>query len=88
LNSLVGLVNVTAALISDEALLASFRKSELHLFDEYETKIASFEDDLLNLIQHQLIPNQLRICELLGATRGGAAELMGAAAIPANFDLA
>jgi hypothetical protein len=87
-NSLVGLVSVTAAFIGDEALLASFRTSELHLFDQYETKIASFEGDLLNLIQHQLIPNQLRICELLGATRGGADEQMATAVIPTNFDLA
>jgi len=82
------LVSVTAAFIGDEALLASFRKSELHLFDEYESKIASFEGDLLNLIQHQLIPNQLRICELLGATRGGEEAQIGTAAIPPNFDLA
>jgi len=60
----------------------------LHLSDEYEKKVASFEGDLLNLTQHQLIPNQLRIFELLGATCGGEDEQIATAVILPNFDLA
>jgi hypothetical protein len=87
-HSLLGLISTTAAIIGDDALLAAFRKHELDLFSEYESKIASFDGDHLVLVQQKLIPNQMRICELLGAIRGGAAELAGEPNIPLNLDLA
>jgi hypothetical protein len=87
-HSLAGLISTTAAFISDDALLAAFRKNELDLFSEYESKIASFDGDHLVLVQQKLIPNQMRICELLGAICGGAAELISEPHIPLNLDLA
>jgi hypothetical protein len=87
-HSLTGLIRTTAAFISDEVLLAAFRKSELDLFSEYESKIASFDGDHLLLVQGKLIPNQMRICELLGAIRGGAGEIISEPDIPLNLDLA
>jgi hypothetical protein len=83
-----GLISTTVAIISDDALLAAFRKNELDLFSEYESKIASFSGDHLVLVQQKLVPNQRRICELLGAIRGGAAELISEPHIPLNLDLA
>ena len=87
-HSLVGLISTTAAIIGDDALLAALRKHELDLFSEYESKIASFDGEHLSLVQQKLIPNQMRICELLGAIRGDGTELANQPAVPLNLDLA
>ena len=87
-HSIAGLLSTGAAIIGDEALLAAFRKNELDLFSEYESKIASFDGAHLVLVQQKLIPNQMRVCELLGAIRGGAEEVMGNVSVPLNLDLA
>jgi hypothetical protein len=87
-HSIVGLISSGAAIIGDDALLAAFRKHELDLFSEYESKIASFDGEHLLMVQQKLIPNQLRICELLGAIRGDGTELSGEPAIPLDLNLA
>jgi hypothetical protein len=86
--SLTGLLKPTAALFGEDALLGVFRKNELDLFTEYESKISAFEGEDLGFVQQKLIPNQLEICRLVGAVGDGLAEKMGQSNAPLNLDLA
>ncbi len=87
--SFAGLLNTTASIFGEDAMLGAFRKTEFNLLSEYESQIASFDGDNLTLIQKQLIPNQVRVCELLGAIRSDEAQIAAATPMPPlNLDLA
>jgi hypothetical protein len=86
--SLSGLLKPTAALFGEDALIGAFRKNELDLFTEYESKISSFDGEDLGFVQKKLIPNQLEVCRLVGALGDGLTEKLGQSNAPLNLDLA
>ena len=87
-HSLSGLRSGAASFFGEEALLAALRKDELGALTEYESKISCFDGDNLILVQQKLIPNQMKICELLGALKDGMGEQMVQTNVPLNIELA
>ena len=79
-------VNTGATLLGDDAIVAAFRKHELGLYSEYELRVSKFGSEDLLLLQKYLIPNQLKICELLGAIRHDESDaLLNADPLNLNF---
>ena len=68
-HSFIETVNAGAALLGDEVIIAAFRKHELALFSEYENRVGKFGSDDLLLLQKYLLPNQVKVLELLGAVK-------------------
>ncbi len=68
-HSFLELIGSTAAAFGPEALVDALRKHEMALLAEYETKIGAFDSENLLLLQEHLIPNQVKVCELLGGIR-------------------
>jgi hypothetical protein len=89
-HSFLELLNATASVFGEEAILAALRKHEMALLSDYETKIGSFDSENLVLVQGQLIPNQVKVCELLGGIRSDqdASEVMTNTDMPVNLNWA
>lgn len=86
-HSLSGLRSGAASFFGEEAVLAALRKDELGALSEYESKINALDGEHLLLVQQKLIPNQMKICELLGALNDKMPEMVQPN-VPLNIELA
>lgn len=89
-HSFLELLGSAASAFGAEALLDALRKHEMALLSEYETKVGAFDSENLLLLQEQLIPNQVKVCELLGGIRheDDVSEAVASTDMPVNLSWA
>jgi hypothetical protein len=87
IESMVEVVHAGAQLLGDEVIVTTLRKHELALFGEYELRVGKLGGDDLVLLQKYLLPNQLQVCELLGAIKSDEADAL-LCADPLNLNFA
>jgi hypothetical protein len=80
------LFGTTATVFGEEAILVSLRKHELALLTHYEDKGEHFDCDNLLLIKGTLIPNQIKVCELLGAIKTDIAATVKSSDLPLQLN--
>jgi hypothetical protein len=68
-HTLLEIIGSTATVFGEEAILMALRKNELDLLSLYEGKAEHFDSESMLLLKGTLIPNQVKICQLLGAIK-------------------
>jgi hypothetical protein len=87
-HSFLELISTTTSMFGEEAILNELRKHEMALYNEYQARLDKFDGENQLLMQETLIPNQVKVLELLGAMTTGAAEGVIKPGMPLNLNWA
>ncbi len=88
-HSLLELISTTTSMFGEEAILHELRKHEMALYWDYQARLDKLDGESLLLMQETLIPNQLKVLELLGAVKTGATKgVVNPTGLPINLNWA
>jgi len=87
-HSFLELISTTTSMFGEEAILNELRKHEMSLYNDYQAGLDKLDGEELLLLQAQLIPNQVKVLELLGAIKTEDAEGVSKPSFPLNLNWA